>query len=470
MGQVAATSSSSNCTDDTKYCLDGLGEDDYYFAGDNNKNNKKPNNKSVNIAQQQGRGRGLSGFGGNSPAGGTIMGYSPSNSSDNNNDLNKFKEMDDKLPIDKDSMPDWMLDENWRKELYSLAYPLPLNPIHPAHQKDKKATTDNKTDGNNKEVVNDPITTESTSNFALTSTTLSVKASPSLRIKNIEGLLSIDNYMSILGHICSFLDIRSIIYCRLTNKKIYEELVNYITHFIYVPILDEETKSSSGTPFFPPQQTHSSFWEPIIKQYPNLENFNEKHFERNIIKNYFPNYTKMVLKCNEENLFNNFEELSQYRHVNSLEISCLKNCNNDDLNLLFENLPLLRRVCFYYCQFKNHNRQVQIPVEEKEITTVQQQLTNNNKKVAIVQEKPVDYIIDPTCVIDFTKLNLSLLEEISIFCIQSTYNVRAILNASLRGECKNLNKFQFSSKNNVIGGAEKLLEFCKEQKNNNAKL
>ncbi|KAG2393558.1 hypothetical protein C9374_007089 [Naegleria lovaniensis] len=279
--------------------------------------------------------------------------------------------------------------------------------------------------------------------------------------------------------ICSFLDIRSVIYLMQgTNREIYDQIRKSITHFYYIPMLPEEEEEEqlddSYFPedyqkpkqppkqkpkiLFPPKHANSWFWEPILAQFPNLQqvripqlyilthyfdldgylktlknlqNFNNTCLDHKYLKT-FPSYSKITLNQDYTSLLESdtFELIESYRHVHTLQLHCVKNVTNAMLNRFLQHFPNLKSLSITTCQFVS---QISTPPLQRPI---------------------LPYLVDPSCTIDFTGLITTHLEELSILCNQSIYDVNTILHAAEQGKCPKLVRFRYSSTTNVNGALQ----------------
>ncbi|KAF0983843.1 hypothetical protein FDP41_007758 [Naegleria fowleri] len=279
--------------------------------------------------------------------------------------------------------------------------------------------------------------------------------------------------------ICPFLDIRSVIYLMQgTNREIYDQIRKSITHFFYIPMLPEEEEEEqlddSYFPedyqrpkqppkqkpkiLFPPKHANSSFWEPIVAQFPNLQqiripqlyilthyfdldgylktlkhlqNFNHTCLDHKYLKT-FPSYSKITLNQDYTSLFESetFELMESYKHVHTLQLHCVKNVTNSMLNRLLQLFSNLKSLSITTCQFVSPGFS---PSPQRPI---------------------VPYLKDPSCTIDFTGLITTHLEELSILCNRSIYDVNSIIQAAEQGKCPKLTRFRYSSTTNVVGAAQ----------------
>jgi len=288
--------------------------------------------------------------------------------------------------------------------------------------------------------------------------------------------------------ICPFLDIRSVLYLMEgSNHEIYEALKNNITHFYYVPLLTEEDsdddldgsffpedfskpkkkkEKSTAKIVFPPKHANSWYWEPILSQFPSLvvvlipqlyiynhffdlkgelshlkslQNVNNRALERRYMKRSFPQYRNIILTEEDVDLFD--ENLpvdlpDSYRQVENLTISCVKFVNNQQTNRVLRYFCNLKSLSIQTCKFSNSPS----PAENKN-----------------------SLVVDPSCVIDFEGLETSKLEELSILCVQSMYNINSILKKHQQGSCPKIVKFKYSSPSTVLG-AEKLEKIAAENR------
>ncbi|EFC37086.1 predicted protein [Naegleria gruberi] len=285
----------------------------------------------------------------------------------------------------------------------------------------------------------------------------------------------------IASSICQFLDIRSVIYLmRGTNRKIYKDLQDNLTHFFFVPmVIDEDGDGELDDSYFPedhkkpkqqtqekpkiifpPKHAFSWYWEPILATFPkltivqipqlyilnqhfdvrgdlspltSLKLINNRCLEHKFLER-FPQYGKIIVTNDDKDAFSaNPRFIDSYRNVHTLQLSCVKNIDNETMNRFLGHFPNLKSLYISTCQFTNA---VYTPPTRKG-----------------------EFIKDPNCVIDFTGLSSPYLEELTVLCIESMYDVSSLIENSSK-----LIRFRFSSTSNVLL-ADKLESLCVSRQN-----